>query len=122
MDERLIPSSEPPLSKTEPAWWFIITAHKLMVVNEDASISIPLIVDPAVFGLLPIRERCMGTLAGRRCYCVKVAENEPLPSKMSLYGLRYLDGRLSEPLYATAVKAVHLMEWEVTTRLSRMHA
>ena len=93
-----------------------------MVVNEDASISIPLIVDPAVFGLLPIRERCMGTLAWRRCYCVEVAENEHLPSKMSLYGLRYLDGRLSEPLYATAVKAVHLMEWEVTTRLSRIHA
>jgi len=112
----LIPSSDPPSAKTEPAWWFIFTAHKLMVVEEGVSISIPLIVDPASLGLLPFRERYLGTLAGRHCYCAEVAENDPFPSKMVLYGLRYLYGRLSKPLYAIAMKAMHLMEWEGTTR------
>jgi len=116
MDERLVPSSDPPSAKTEPAWWFIFTAHKLMVVEEGVSIFIPLIVDPASLGLLPIRERYLGTLAGRHCYCAEVAGNDPIPSKMGLYGLRYLYGRLSEPLYAIAIKAVHLVEWEGTTR------
>jgi NAD+ diphosphatase len=116
MDERLIPSSDPPSAKTEPAWWFIFIAHKLMVVEDGVSISIPLIVDPTSLGLVPIRERYLGTLAGRHCYCIEVPENDPVPSGMGLYGLRYLYGRLAEPLYSIAVKAVHLMEWEETTR------
>lgn len=116
MDERLIPSGNPPTAKTEPAWWFIFTAHQLMIVKEDSSVSIPLIVDPASLGLLPIRERYLGTLQGHHCYCVEVAENAPIPAKMSLHGLRYLYGRLSDPLFAVAMKAVHLMEWESTAR------
>lgn len=116
MDKRIIPSGDPPSVKTEPAWWFIFTAHKLMVVEEGESISLPLLVDPASLGLLPIRERYLGTSAGRHCYCVEVAENDPVPSGMGLYGLRYLYGRLTEPLFAVAMKAVHLLEWEETAR------
>jgi NAD+ diphosphatase len=116
MYERLIPSSDPPSARIEPAWWYIFTAHSLMVVEEGLSISIPLIADPASLGILPIRERYLGTLAGRHCYCAEVAENDPVPLKMGFYGLRYLYGRLAEPLYAIAIKAVHLIEWERATR------
>ncbi len=116
MDEQLIPSNDPPSARTEPAWWFIFAAHKLMVVEEGASTSIPLIVDPASLSLLPIRERYLGTLAGHRCYCAEIRESDPVPPEMGLYGLRYLYGRLAEPLHAIAMKAVHLIEWEGTTR------
>jgi NAD+ diphosphatase len=116
MNERLIPSSDPPSAKTEPAWWFIFTAHQVMVAEEDESFSIPVMIDPTSLGLLPIRERYLGTLAGRHCYCAEVTENDPIPSKMDLYGLRYLYGRISEPLFAIAMKALHLMEWETTSR------
>ncbi len=116
MDERLIPSNDPPAVRTEPAWWFIFTAHKLMLMEKDTSVSIPSIVDPEALGLLPIRKRYLGTLAGRHCYCAEVAENDPIPPKMGLYGLRNIYGRLSDSLFAIAMKAVHMMEWEGSNR------
>lgn len=116
MYERLIPSVHPPSAKIEPAWWFIFAAHKMMVLEERVSMSIPLIVDPVSLGLSSIREKYLGTLAGRNCYCAEVSEIGPIPSKMFFYGLRYLYGRLAEPLFAIAMKAVHLMEWEEKTR------
>jgi NAD+ diphosphatase len=116
MYERLIPSSHQPTLKAEPAWWFIFAANNLMVQEDAELMSIPLIVDPASLGLSSIRERYLGTLAGRNCYCAEVSENVPMPPKMGFYGLRYLYERLAEPLFAIAMKAVHLMEWEETTR------
>jgi NAD+ diphosphatase len=116
MYDQLIPSNQPPSTKTEPAWWFIFAAHKLMVKEDGASMSIPLIVDPSSLGLSSIRERYLGTLAGRYCYCAEVSEGDPLLLKMGFYGLRHLYGRLAEPLFAVAMKAFHLIEWEETTR------
>jgi NAD+ diphosphatase len=116
MNEGLILSVHPPSIRIEPAWWFIFAARKLMVLEENTSISIPLLVDPGSLGLPPIRERYLGTLAGRHCYCAEVPENGPIPPKMTFYGLRYLYGRLAEPLLAVAMKAVHLLEWEEKTR------
>ncbi len=113
---RLISSFNPPASKTEPAWWFIFKEHKLMVVKEDALISIPLVIDPSILGLSPMRERYLGILSGRHCYYAEVAENEPVPLNFELYGLRSLYGRITEPLYAVAIKAAHLTEWERATR------
>jgi hypothetical protein len=78
-NERLIPSAKPPAAGTEPAWWFIFAARKLMVFEEGGAVSVPLLVDPASLGLSPIRERYLGTLAGCHCYCAEVAEHDPLP-------------------------------------------
>lgn len=78
--------------------------------------SIPLMVEPASLGLSPIRERYLGTLAGRPCYCAGVSENDPVPPKMVFYGLRYLYERLPEPMLSIAMKAVHLTEWEEKSR------
>jgi NAD+ diphosphatase len=116
MHERLISSAPAPSAKTEPAWWFIFAAHKMMVWQDGESMSIPMIVDPAPLGLSLIRERYLGTLAGRHCYCAEAAENIAGPPEMSFYGLRFLYGRLAEPLFAIALKAVHLIEWEGTAR------
>lgn len=114
--ERLIPSLHAPSAKVEPAWWFIFAAHKMMVLEEGASLSIPLMVDPVSLGLSPLRERYLGTLAGRHCYCAEVPETDPVPPNMGFYGLRYLYERLAEPMLAVAMKAVHLTEWEEKSR------
>jgi NAD+ diphosphatase len=111
-----MPSVRPPSTKTEPAWWFIFAAHKMMVLEECVSMSIPLIVDPTSLGLSSIRERYLGVLTGSNCYYAEVSENSPIPSKMGFYELRYLHGRLAEPMFAIAMKAVHLLEWEKKTR------
>jgi NAD+ diphosphatase len=116
MHERLIPSVQPPSAKSEPAWWFLFAAHEMMVLEEQASMSVPLLVDPASLGLPLIRERYLGTLAGCNCYCAAVSETGPIPANMGFYGLRYLYGRIAEPLFAIALKAVHLLEWEEKNR------
>ena len=79
MNEQLIPSGHPPSAKIEPAWWFIFAAHKMMVLEEYASVSIPLIIGAESLGLSPLRERYLGTLAGRDCYCAEVSEDGPFP-------------------------------------------
>ena len=115
MTEKLISFPHPPPSKSNPAWWFIFKAHKLLVVEKQASMSVPLLIDPASVGLCPIRERYLGTLSGRPCYCAEVSENDPMPPQMGYYGLRYLYGHLDDSLFAVAIKAVHLTEWEGNT-------
>ena len=115
MTEKLISLPHPPPSKSNPAWWFIFKAHKLLVVEKQASMSVPLLIDPASVGLCPIRERYLGTLSGRPCYCAEVSENDPMPPQMGYYGLRYLYGHLDDSLFAVAIKAVHLTEWEGNT-------
>ncbi|MCE5266126.1 MAG: NAD(+) diphosphatase [Deltaproteobacteria bacterium] len=116
MKERLIPSAQAPSAKTEPAWWFVFAAHKMLVREEGESMSVPLVIDPASLGLAPVRERYLGTLAGRPCYCAEVPETDPVPPEMGFYGLRYLYERLDEPMLAIAMKAVHLTEWAEKSR------
>lgn len=116
MSEPLISSGDRPVARTDPAWWFIFAGHKILVLEEGGSVSVPLIVEPASLGLSPIRERRLGTLAGADCYGAEVAINDPLPPKAGFYGLRELHGFLAEPEFAIAMKAVHLLEWEETAR------
>ncbi|OPY89865.1 MAG: NADH pyrophosphatase [Syntrophus sp. PtaU1.Bin208] len=118
MIEQLVPSGASPLEKTNPAWWFLFAAHdhKILVLEESASVSLPLIVDPAAIGLSAIRGKYLGTLAGVDCYCAEVQEKNPLPPKSGFYGLREIHGLLDERLFAIAMKALHLLDWEGTAR------
>lgn len=79
MSGQWIPSGCPPSAKIDPAWWFIFTAHKFLVLEEGRSVSVPLIVDPASLGLSSIREKHLGTLAGVDCYFAEVSEPAALP-------------------------------------------
>jgi len=99
-----------------PAWWFLFAAHKILILENGGSLSVPLIVDPAAIGLATSREMYLGTLAGADCYAAEVSGNDPLPLKIGACGLRELYGFLAEPLFSMAMKALHLLDWEETTR------
>jgi NAD+ diphosphatase len=116
MENRLIPSVETPPKKLEPAWWFLFMSDKMMVAEADEKISVPCFTNPAELGLEPIREWYLGTLAGRHCYCAEISETSSVPPKMAFRGLRYLYGRLEEFLHRIAMKAVHIIDWDRTTR------
>jgi NAD+ diphosphatase len=116
MENRLIPSVEAPPKKLEPAWWFVFMSDKMMVAEADEKISVPCFISPAELGLEPIREWYLGTLAGHRCYCADISETASVPDKMAFRGLRYLYGRLEESLHRIAMKAVHMIDWDRTTR------
>ncbi len=116
MIEQLIPSGFPPPKKTKPAWWFLFADHKILILEEDLSVSVPLIVDPPSIGFSTIREQYLGTLAGVDCYCAEVSEKSPLPPKSVFSGLREIHGLLTEPLFSIAMKALHLLDWDETAR------
>ncbi len=116
MENRLIPSFEAPPKKLEPARWFVFMSDKMMVAEAGETISVPCFTNPAELGLEPIREWYLGTLAGRHCYCAEISETASVSDKMAFRGLRYLYGRLEESLHRIAMKAVHMIEWDRTTR------
>ena len=116
MENKLIPSLEAPPTKLEPACWFVFMADRLMVAESGEEISVPCFTDPAELGLEPIREWYLGALAGRHCYCAEISENASVPETMTFRGLRHLYGRLEGSLHRIAMKAVHMIEWDRTTR------
>ena len=116
MENRLIPSVEAPPTKSEPAWWFVFMADRLMVAEAGERISVPYFTNPAELALEPIREWYLGTLGGRHCYCAEISEDAPVPEEMTFRGLRHLYGRLEGFLHRIAMKAVHMIEWDRTTR------
>jgi NAD+ diphosphatase len=115
-ENKLIPSVEAPPAKSEPAWWFVFISDKMMVAEAGEEISLPCFADPAELALEPIREWYLGTLGGRHCYCAEISETAAVPDNMALRGLRYLYGRLEESLHRAAMKAVHTLEWDRTSR------
>ena len=116
MENRLIPSVEAPPTKSEPAWWFVFMADRLMVAEAGEKISVPCLTNPAELSLEPIREWYLGILDGRHCYCAEIPEDAPVPEKMTFRGLRHLYGHLDGFLHRVAMKAVHMIEWDRTTR------
>ncbi|HET6459992.1 MAG TPA: NAD(+) diphosphatase [Syntrophales bacterium] len=116
MKNRLIPSVEAPPEKLEPAWWFVFVSDKMMVAEVDEKISVPYFTNPAELALEPIREWYLGTFGGCHCYCAEIIENASVPDKMAFRGLRYLYGRLEGPVHRIAMKAMHMIEWDRTTR------
>ena len=116
MDLNFVSSIEPPREKSEPAWWFVFKADALIVREDGKALSVPFIQEVSALGLKPIREWYLGTLNGHHCYCAEVFENSPLPEGMVSYGLRYLYGRIADPLHKIAMKASHIIEWDRTDR------
>jgi NAD+ diphosphatase len=91
-------------------------SDKMMITEAGEKVSVPCFTDPAELALEPVREWYLGTLAGRHCYCAEISEDAPVPEEMAFRGLRYLYGRLEESLHRIAMKALHTMEWDRTTR------
>ena len=116
MNSRFIPAIEPPREKLEPALWFVFMADRMMVAEEEDDVSIPRFIKPADIGLDTVREWYLGTFDRLHCYCAEISEDAAVPGGMSLRGLRYLYGRLEESLHRVAMKAVHIIEWDRTTR------
>ncbi|HUH65933.1 MAG TPA: NAD(+) diphosphatase [Syntrophales bacterium] len=116
MDNRFIPAIEPPREKIERAMWFVFMADKLLVSEEGEEVSIPRFIKPADIGLGLIREWYLGTFDGLHCYCAEISEDTAIPAGTALRGLRYLYGRLEGALHGVAMKAVHIIEWDRTTR------
>jgi len=104
----------PPAERREPAWWFAFQRNKLLVRMESSRVSLPWLVNFEEVGLIPICQHYLGSLDGRHCFAVELAEEVETPPGMTLEGLRQVHGRLDEDLFWTAARAVQIVEWDRT--------
>jgi NAD+ diphosphatase len=116
MHPQFIPSGNSPSERKGLAWWFIFLKEKLLVSTEEDRVTIPLIDDLYDFGLDPSEEVYLGTLEGKPCYAVALAESQSAPMGMSFLDLRQLYGRINPDLIPIAFRALHLLHWSQNTR------
>ncbi len=97
----------------EAGWWFVFGGSELLVRFDGAKAELPVAVDWPFAGWPVVRRLYLGTLRGRPCHAVEVAEVPPPPG-MTFEGLRGLWSRLDETLLGVAGHALQLIEWDRT--------
>ena len=115
-DLLFLPAVDPPVApgaEREPAWWFAFLGSELLVVADPAgSEARPLLPDLAATRLPEVRRQYLGTLGGRGCWSVELADGIDPPAGMRFEGLRGLHARLDDALYAVAGRAAQIVAWD----------
>ena len=113
-DKKFISRIVPPVSKTEPAWWFAFQGDRLLVRQEPNGVAIPLLADFADLRLPVLRQHHLGQLDRNDCYTVELAEGIIPPAGMTFEGLRQVYDRMDEDLFWVAGRAVQIIDWDRT--------
>lgn len=102
----------------QPACWFIFRGYDLLIYDGGATARVPLPGDPAELGLGLLRQKYLGRLetpdGDLHCYAGEVAAEAAPPEGMLFHGLRALYGRLDEPSFWIAGRAVQIVDWDRT--------
>jgi NAD+ diphosphatase len=98
------------------AFWFVFSRNKLLVAMDTDAAAIPFGERLDQWGLVPLRQQYVGTLRGFSCHSVEVSDKTPAPRGMVFEGLRSLYGLLEEDSFKVALTAMHLVEWDRTSR------
>lgn len=98
------------------AFWFVFSRNKLLVAMDTDAAAIPFGERLDQWGLVPLSRQYVGTLRGFSCHGVEVSEKTPAPRGMAFEGLRSLYGLLEEDSFKVALTAMHLVEWDRTSR------
>jgi NAD+ diphosphatase len=97
-----------------PAWWFAIQEDKILIQQESAGTTIPLVKDFAELGLPILRQHYLGQLGGRDCFTVEVPKGASPPAEMKFEGLRQIYGQVNETLFSVAGRALQIVDWDRT--------
>jgi len=97
---------------TGGALWFIFRDNQILVHTSPAGTGVPVCADPAEIGLVTVRRQYLGTLGGRHSFSAEVAADTVVPDRLSWSGLRGLFGLLDDTVFALAVRAVQIMDWD----------
>jgi NAD+ diphosphatase len=99
-----------------PAYWFIVSGFKVLILTADGRASVPFAGDLSRWGIEPRNVQHIGTLRGSDSYVAEVDEKMEAPEGCAFEGLRPLFGVLDEDLFKRAMAAVHLTEWDRASR------
>ena len=90
---------------------FAYRGRDLVVLRGDPQ-RIPTASEWALLGLASVRENDAGTVDGRRCQAVELADEAALPDGVVAMGLRAVWFALGESAFRRAGRAVQVMEWD----------
>src|SRR5208337_1680951 len=106
-----VPAIQPPHRVQEPKWYFLFQNRKLLAVQEEFGISIPLMHDSNKLSVLLSSQLYIGSLNGTHCFAGIIDPASELPVNISLYDLRSVYGLIDEDLFAVAGRALVLADW-----------
>ncbi len=111
---RFVPGIDAPESVTgAPSLWFLFRERALLVHDRE---TIVLVENPAALGLETDPPLYLGRLGDRHCFAAALPHDADPPVETRFSDLRALFGRLDEPIFALAGRAVQLVEWDRTHR------
>jgi NAD+ diphosphatase len=92
--------------------WFVFQASKLLVFDDQATLSVPQANALAQLQLNPLRQHYLGQLLDQPCFCVELPETDTAPEGASLLGLREVYGRVPDDHFALAGRAIQILSWD----------
>lgn len=115
MPEGFVPSLAPTDDDAGPALWFCVRGGDVLVQPAGDGVETPG-GSPQELGVAVGPTLFLGSLDGRPCWAADVAAGSEATSGASFEPLRSLYGRVPDPLWTLAGRAVQLVEWDRTHR------
>ena len=110
------PDIRPPPERQGQAFWFLCSSTNLICDVRNGSPTLPRMLSPADFGFALTEEFYLGALDGTPCFAAAVEEDALSEADLAFCGLRDLLGAMPPAELAAALRAVHLVRWDQTTR------
>lgn len=99
-----------------PGIWFAFRGDRLLVQVEGERTALPEWANLAELGLTDRAGHYLGRLGESDCYAVDLDSFEKTSDQLTFEGLRQLFGRLPDPHFSLAGRAVQIIEWDRTHR------
>ena len=113
LDEITAMNDNPNLSgPLPPGWWFVFHEDKLLVSCDRDTVSIPFIDSLSGLNLKPSWQLALDRFGDHPCYAAIVDGNGWAARGMEFHGLRGLFGRLDDPFFAMAGRALQRVRWD----------
>jgi NAD+ diphosphatase len=109
-----VPLVEPPAALDEPAYWFVFSGGRLLVVPTESQVALPSAKTLGDVGIAPVRTQYLGILRGKHAFSAETAEDTPPPHGMTWFGLRRLFGQIDDVEFVLAGRAIQIVEWDRT--------
>ncbi|MDF2546228.1 MAG: pyrophosphatase [Anaerosolibacter sp.] len=94
--------------------WFVFNRDQILIRTENDRWEIPTREDLRLIGCEPERYQFLGELNGISCFSAEIRINDNLKNNMVFVGLRELFGKIEEPLFWLAGKAIQIVNWDKT--------
>jgi len=105
----------PPATAGTGSWWFVFHDGRLLIRDmAGAGVTVPRSGTAELFGLTPDTVQYLGTLDGAPCFAGgTTGAPARLAADCRLANLRDLHSVLDDVLYGVAVRARHLVQWDL---------